>query len=237
MRRLLLVAMLAAVSWGAAQKRNEWSWGDDGEEAKPEEAKKVSGRSASLHDNANPPASTINRFSVVVPPHLGPAPGPHGNLGHHFTPSPGHQLGGGPGHQLGGGPGHQLGGGPGHQLGGGPGHQLGGGPALHFVGGPAPHLAGGPGHHLAGGPAPHLAGGPAPHLTGGPAPHLGGHPSVAPVVTGHQQRGEDRSLVVGHRDGKSEGRFIKEKLCEFGLAYDVSTLYKRERERDFVFSL
>ncbi|XP_063890008.1 serine protease filzig-like isoform X1 [Scylla paramamosain] len=155
MRRLLLVAMLVAAAAGAAQKRNDWSWGADGEDPKPaatssEEAKKITGRS-------------IGSFSVVEPPHFA------------------------------------------------------GGHALAHVPGPALTHASGPAHSLGPAHGPHVV-----HVDDSAPLHPLGHGPVEPLVTGHQLRGEDRSLVAGPGDGKSEARFlgIKDKLCEFGLAYD-----------------
>lgn len=191
MRRLLLAAVLVAACRGEAQKRDQWSWGAESDEVNPKEAKKVSGRSASLH---SPPGAIP--LSPNLGPHPGPglhpAPGPHlAPAGHHLSPASGHQFS----------------------------------PAT------VPHLSPAPVPHLSPSPVPHLSPAPAlgvqhaiPTQTAHPA-----HPapaSIAPVVTGHQQRGEHRSITVaGHGDGKSEGRFlgIKEKLCEVGLAYDVST--------------
>ncbi|XP_050736791.1 uncharacterized protein LOC127008615 isoform X2 [Eriocheir sinensis] len=103
---------------------------------------------------------------------------------------------------------------PGQQLA--PGHQFAPAPGSHQI--PGLHLSPASGHPHS--PAPALG------VRHTPAPALAAHPgpaSLAPVVTGHHQRGEDRSIAVaGHGDGQSEGRFlgIKDKLCEVGLAFD-----------------
>lgn len=115
------------------------------------------------------------------------------------------------------------------------------GEAPGFPGGPAP----GPGFGHAPGPAFTHPPGPSHPFVPSPGPHVvhvdgpsPPHGPVEPVVTGHQLRGEDHSLLAGPGDGKSEARFlgIKDKLCEFGLAYDVSIYSTRERERESVCS-